>query len=122
MVLSQEVSTKRLDESPTIADRVLINIDCPDADGCFLNNPYRVDNVTIYYVNRTYSGANYSKYDKEIYDPKIKLELDAAIAKACSDPTTENLDNVESLRISLNNSIKIDSFQKISSSNCVDNK
>jgi len=110
MALNQEFITKRIDENPTIADRIIIDIECPDADGCSLSDPYKVNNVTIYYVSRTYSGSNYSKYDKTTYDAKIKTDLDAAIETACLNPTTENLAEVESIRIELNNSVVVDTF------------
>lgn len=87
----------RIDENPITGDLVVIPLNTPDADGCYLANPYRVDNVKIFYVERDYSNRNYSQYDQKIYDDTLKTQLDAAIAAACADPSDENLAEVEKL-------------------------
>lgn len=98
-----------LDQKPTIADEIIIGIDTPDADGCFLANPYMVDSVKIYYVQRTFSG-NDTQYDKQFYDQNVKAKLDAAIALACADASPENLRNVQILTTEFDQTIKLQSF------------
>jgi len=104
------MSIKRINESPTIADQVLIELNTPDADGCFLANPYKVNKVIIYYIERTYGGANYTSYDRKIYDDALKTQLDQAIATACNDPSETNLAEVEKLRSQLDLSATVDTF------------
>lgn len=104
------MDAKRLADSPTIADTIVFDILTPDADGCFTGDPYKVDSVTIYYVRRTYSGDNFSQYDKKTYDDDLKADLDAAIAAACASPTDENLAEVEKLRTQLDVSAVTETF------------
>lgn len=96
-------SLVKLEDGVSISDNIIINFNCPDSNGCYLQNPYKFNNFTIYYVNRNYS--NNTKYEKITYDAGLKLDLDKAIKLACSIPTQENLDNVEKIRLDYNNSI-----------------
>jgi len=52
------VAIKRLNENPTISDDVIIDILIPDATGGFDADPYRVDEVVIYYVQRDFINGN----------------------------------------------------------------
>lgn len=110
MSLNDELIPKRINEHPTIADRVIIDLLCPDADGCFLNDPYKVNNVTIYYVSRDYSGQNFSSYDKQTFNTDLKAQLDTAIQTACQSPTADNLAIVDNLTTQFNASINTNTF------------
>lgn len=101
---------KDINDSPSISDNILINFDCPDSDGCNLSNPYKFNNFTIYHVNRNYSSGNNSKYEKQTYDLGLKQKLDIAIKNACLNPSQENLDEVEKIRLDFNNSINYTTF------------
>lgn len=101
-------SLKKIEDSPSIADKILITFNCPDANGCFLTNPYKFNNFTIYHVNRNYS--NNTKYEKATYDNLIKEKLDKAIKTACLNPSQDNLDAVEKLRLDYNNSVNYTTF------------
>lgn len=101
---------KDINDNPSISDNILINFDCPDSNGCNLSDPYKFNNFTIYYVNRNYSSGNNSKYEKQTYDLGLKNELDKAIKTACSNPTQENLDEVEKIRLDFENSINSNTF------------
>jgi hypothetical protein len=103
------MALKRLDENPTISDQVIIDLYCPDADGCFIENPYKVNNITIYFVQRAY-GNTYTPYDKTVYDPEIEADLKEATAAACEDDSEENLAEVERLTAALSASAKVDTF------------
>lgn len=102
------MSLKKLNENPTIADQIVIELETP-VDGCFAADPYKVDSVKIYYVQRTFSG-NTSQYDKKFYDEEVKKELDLAIKLACDNPTEENLLNVDVLRDRYNKTVKSQTF------------
>ena len=41
---------KKINENPTISDVILLEIETPNALGCFDIDPYKVENLTIYYV------------------------------------------------------------------------
>ncbi len=104
------MTAKYLSENPTIADQVIFELKTPDADGCFADDPYKVDEVKIYYIQRSYGGTNYSQYNKKIYDETLKAQLDEAIELACASPTDENLAEVEKLRTQLDVSATTETF------------
>jgi hypothetical protein len=86
--------SKKINENPTIADDVLFEFETPDADGCLLANPYRVDTVKIFYIERNFSGGNYGSLINEIPDTDLQADLALALEVACDDPTEDNLANV----------------------------
>ncbi len=104
------MAIKKLEDSPNISDEIIITLKCPDSDGCFLANPYKVDNVKIYYVQRSFAGTNYSSYEKKIYDPAVQEGLETAIKNACDDPSENNLAIVERLTNQLDASATSDTF------------
>lgn len=89
---------KKIDENPTITDTVVFEITTPDANGCLLANPYKVESLVIYYVERDFSSGNLSEYENRTYDAaKLKAAEDAE-KKACADPTQANIDEAKRLR------------------------
>lgn len=55
------MSIVRYDNDPLISDTVLIEIDTTDADGTAFN-PYRVDTVTIYFLERNYADGSIREF------------------------------------------------------------
>jgi hypothetical protein len=55
------MSIIRYDNDPLISDTVLIEIDTTDADGTAFN-PYRVDTVTIYFLERNYADGSIREF------------------------------------------------------------
>lgn len=90
--------SKKIDENPTIADDVLFEFETPDADGCLLANPYRIDTVIIYYIERNFTGGNFGRLINEIPDTDLQADLALALEVACDDPTEDNLANVTFIR------------------------
>ena len=41
------MAIKTLDENPRTTDTIQIDMEMPDALGCFDANPYKVDNVSV---------------------------------------------------------------------------
>lgn len=107
--MDPQQSLTKLEDGVSISDNIIISFNCPDSNGCFLQNPYKFNNFTIYYVNRNYSNNN-TKYEKITYDAGLKANLDKAIKIACLTPTQENLDNVEKIRLDYNNSVAYTDF------------
>ena len=79
---NQEV--KKLDESPTIADIVSIELLTPGADECFISNPYKVDKVTIYSLGRNHFSGTPFIFEENHLDPKALAEYEKARAIACA--------------------------------------
>lgn len=95
------MALKKINEQPKITDTILLEITTPDADGCFSANPYKVDKVTIYYIERDFLGTNHGEYTKIVIPDQIEADLVAAEKEACSSPTAENLAKVAKLEAEL---------------------
>lgn len=91
------MATLTINDNPSISDTIVLTLLTPDAQGCHLSNPYKVNKLVIYYVERNFSSGNYSSYQDKIYDVD---KLNAAItaeAVACANPTEANI--IESKRL-----------------------
>lgn len=104
------MAIKRVDESPTIADQIIFDILTPDSNDCFLGNPFKVDNVTIYFIEREFISPNFGEYDKEIFDQVLLEQLAAAQKVACDDPTVENLEAVSKIQEEVSLSKEVNTF------------
>jgi len=104
------MAIKRLNETPTIADTVVIDVLTPDETGCFPANPYKVDRVQIFYVERSFITNNQFSYTEKIEDNKLLKKLDEAKKMACLAPTPTNLANVDFLQYQIDASAKPTEF------------
>lgn len=87
-----------IDENPTISDQIVFKLETPDLNGCFLTNPFKVDKVIIYYVERSFSSGNFGEYNELIQNKtKDNLAKQAEIL-VCANPTEENITNAKKLR------------------------
>lgn len=92
------MADKTLDQNPKITDNIIFNLETPDINGCFLANPYKVDKVVIYFVERDFVSSNYGSYTKTTVDPTLLAKLQTAQTLACTNPTTDNLNAVKQLQ------------------------
>ena len=88
------MAVKRIGNKPTITDTIIIDILTPDADECYLANPYKVNSVNIYYLEKSFQEDNYGEYDKQRPLAEDQVAYDAAKAAACISPTDANLQAV----------------------------
>ena len=79
---SSNQKIKKLEESPTIADIVSIELLAPGADECFISNPYKVDKVTIYSLGRNHFSGTPFIFEENHLDPKVLAEYEKAKAIA----------------------------------------
>lgn len=89
------MALKSINEHPKITDTILLEILTPDALGCFDDNPYRVDSVTIYHVERDFLGQNYGEYTKITVSDVLTAKLTAAQKALCDSPTADNIAKVQ---------------------------
>jgi hypothetical protein len=90
---------KKITENPKLTDIVLIELETPDSDGCFLSNPYKVDSVKIFYVERNYaSSSNNDEYQEKHYNTALLNKTIAAEKKACETPSETNILKAQQLR------------------------
>ena len=83
---------------PKISDTVLFELGTPDEDGAFLANPYKVDDVKIFYVERSFASGNLQQFDKNILDAEAEEAAIEAEVLAAEVPTVENINAAVRLR------------------------
>ena len=77
-------------ENPSTTDDIIFELTTLDVNGC-LTDPYKVDQLIIYYVERDFSSNNFNEYKEDFYvTEKMKAVL-AAEALVCADPSQENI-------------------------------
>lgn len=80
----------KVTENPTTTDEIVFDLTTFDVNGC-LNDPYKVDRLVIYYVERDFSSNNLSAYKDNFYvEEKLKAAEEAEIT-ACANPSEENI-------------------------------
>lgn len=85
-------------ENPTTTDKIVFDLTTFDANGC-LSDPYKVDRLVIYYVERDFSSNNLNEYSDSVYiDEKLKI-AEEADGVACANPTEENIQAAQRARM-----------------------
>ena len=84
------MAKKSINEKPRTTDTISFILETPDADGCFYDNPYKVNWITIYYVERDYLGQNYGEYEKSYWIDGLVEKSRKADLDYCDSPTKEN--------------------------------
>ena len=67
-------------QNPTITDTVVFDLYVPDANGCFSEMPYKVNNLTIYFVERNFQSGNQAIY-KEMLVIGMFIKMEAILMK-----------------------------------------
>jgi hypothetical protein len=98
------MALKKINENININDVILLEIECPNYDGCFVSNPYKVDNVTIYYVERDFIGVNYGEYEVETTSNELNKKLKKIKESICLDPSEKNFQNLIKIQNEINSS------------------
>lgn len=104
------MALKKITENPTLGDTILFELETPDANGCFLENPDRIDNIKIFFVERGFNYLNDNQYEGKIYNEEDLAAAVEAEAIACENPTTENIDEAKKLRAEVENTAVINEF------------
>lgn len=92
------MAEKTIYEMPSVTDTVVIPFLTPDANNCLLENPYMVNNLTIYYIERDFSGGNTTQLDVETRNQAAEKAAIDAQNEACDNPTQANIQEALKLR------------------------
>jgi len=92
------MALKTIDQSPKITDVIRFTIKTPGADGCLTADPYKVDNISIYYVERDFLGTNWGEYQKVIYNASLVQELEELQKQFCDDPSDHVLFRIQEVQ------------------------
>jgi hypothetical protein len=96
------MALKKINENPKISDIILFEITTPGADGCFDANPYKVDSLIVYYVERDFLGSNFGEYTKVTISDQLQTKLNNAEKAVCDNPSLENVIALEQLKAEIN--------------------
>jgi hypothetical protein len=96
--------------NPKFTDTVLFNLLTPDVNGCFLIMPYKVEKITIYFVERSFSSGKTTQYTNKVYDQKKLKSAEIAEAESCINPTSENINKAKMLREVAESNIQTQDF------------
>ena len=64
------MAVKKFDDNPTITDTIQIDLQTTDANGQPIS-PYRLDQVTIYYIERSFEAGQYKTYTEKIGNTEL---------------------------------------------------
>jgi hypothetical protein len=100
-----------IDKDITILDKVNFILtttndqDCPilDNEGN-ASNPYKISNITIYFISRDFTSNAVNQYEKTFVDEYLLKEFEKAKTNACDSPTQENINKLNNIKIKIENS------------------
>lgn len=93
------------DKKITIADELQFIIETKDENNC-LSDPYRIDNVTIYFVSREFTNPRVSEYEHKNYDEELLVDYEENKKIACNLHKT-------TVRVATTSNISLTGFQSI---------
>lgn len=96
------MATVAPNDNPIVLDTILFDLPTPDASNCYVADPYKVDRVVIYYVERDFANPNEIQYNVVTGDDPSGAAASAAEAVACSTPTDANIVEAKRLRAEAN--------------------
>lgn len=85
------MALKKITENPKITDTVIFDINTPGADDCFTSDPFKVDDVKIFYIQKNFTDTNDKAFDKVFLDGDLLELAEEARQLACDVPTKENI-------------------------------
>jgi len=104
------MAQKKISENPKITDEIIFELETPDDDGCLLSDPYKVDKIVIYFIERSFIDPTVNEYTQDIYE-KEKLQTTLVSEKlACDYPTEENIFKARKNRANFESSITQQKF------------
>lgn len=97
-------------DDPRVTDTILLKITTPDIYSCLVSNPYKIDNVTVYYIERDFLGNNFGEYIKSVSDPLLQSKLELARQNLCNNPSQDNIYNVQKILDEIDSSAQKNTF------------
>jgi Phage tail protein (Tail_P2_I) len=104
------MAQKTINQNPQTTDTILLQFQTPDANGCFFANPYMVNSVFVYYVERSYDSAQFGEFNDPVTPDNLTQSLQAAQALYCSAPTQANLVNLQMVQAQVASATTINTF------------
>lgn len=99
-----------INDNPSISDTIVFTLNTPDAQGCFTSNPYKVNRLVIYYVERDFTSGNLNEYQNKTYDLTKLKAAEVAEATACATPNDANIAEAKRLRAIAESNVTVSPF------------
>jgi hypothetical protein len=99
-----------INDNPSISDTIVFTLYTPDAQGCFTSNPYKVNRLVIYYVERDFTSGNLNQYQNKTYDLAKLKAAEIAEATACATPNDANIAEAKRLRAIAESNVTVSPF------------
>ena len=109
------IKTVGIDNDIKITDQIRFILSTTNSTEC-LNGiqkaftPYKVNQVTIYYIARDFTNTTVSEYNNQIYNKNLLLEYENQKNITCDEPNKSNLEKLNSIKLELEQSKKTSSF------------
>lgn len=104
------MTQKRITENPTLNDEIVLEFTTPDDNGCLIVDPYKVDKIVIYFIERSFVDPTLNEYTQDIYESEKLAATIAAEKLACENPNEKNIFEAKKLRADLDSSVKSQKF------------
>jgi len=104
------VAILTINDNPSISDTIVFTLYTPDAQGCFTSNPYKVNRLVIYYVERDFTSGNLNEYQNKTYDLAKLKAAEVAEATACATPNDANIAEAKRLRAIAESNVTVSPF------------
>ncbi len=92
------MAIKKYYENPKVTDQIEFDLFAPDADGCFDQDPFKFDNIKIYFVERDLNNLKNEASLVDSFDIDAQKAYLEAQQKACENPTQTNIANAQKLK------------------------
>ena len=76
-------------DNPKVNDRVEFIFLTPDANKCYPIDPYYIENITIFFIERNYASPNIQEYDTQISQANLEARYLVLKNVACEYPSEE---------------------------------
>tara|TARA_Y100000034_G_scaffold23940_1_gene27740 strand:+ start:2460 stop:5609 length:3150 start_codon:yes stop_codon:yes gene_type:complete len=85
------MAAKKITENPKVTDTIIFDILTPGADDCFTSDPFKVDDVKIFHIQKNFTDTNDKQFEKVFWDGNLLEEAETARQLACDFPTDANI-------------------------------
>lgn len=103
------VKTVGLDKDIKITDKIRFVLETKDADGCLID-PYKINQITIYYAARDFTSTSVFEYQKETSNEILEKKYNILKKTYCENPTESVLNEINRLKVEIQESKTIFPF------------
>ena len=109
------IKTIGIDKDIKTTDQIRFVLSTTNSADCLggiqsLFTPYKINQATIYFISKDFTDTTVSEYSNELYDNNVLKKYEKQKTITCENPSTDNLNKLNSIKKELDQSKKIYSF------------